>query len=211
MSKLLEEWFKYCSETEDLDPSHFMGLFKSDLSSDQIAAALSVFQDSSEIHSRLSRVLEAGQLGRYAYLQPKEVEATEGQVTQAARRWLDELASFCRDRDNEEFYDFAHRAKVVSASNDDVDSALAQDIPGSWISEFVGDEVRESYPADAPEIYGLSEALYGLAADYYLSWYVMQPLIDLPIDFSKYFDLWRLGARCALTEGHLLVAHRRTG
>jgi hypothetical protein len=39
----------------------------------------------------------------------------------------------------------------------------------------------------------LFEAWYGIAADYGLAWYIAAPLIALDIDFTAYFELWRLG------------------
>lgn len=204
MRTLLEEWIGYCDGANDLDSSHFLDLFKSGLSADEIGVALSFFPSADEMQSRVLSVLSAGTLGSHAYLQPRS-QGSESQVLDAANAWLLELSEFCRERGNDEFYSITDRAIVRLGTSEELDEALTQDLPNSWVQEFVGDEVRDSYSVTSRRIYGLSEALYGIAADYYLSRYIMQPLIELPIDFSRYFDVWRLGARCVLTEDTFLV------
>lgn len=49
------------------------------------------------------------------------------------------------------------------------------------------------------------EALYGIAADYYLCWYVMMPMIPLSLNFDPYFSIWSQGARPVLTEDALVL------
>lgn len=61
--------------------------------------------------------------------------------------------------------------------------------------------------SDSDQTYALFEAFYGLAADYYLAWYVGRPLFEFDIDLESYFRFWRAGGRCALTESGFLVAN----
>lgn len=205
MANILDEWHEYCIGKSEADPSHFLGLFKSGLSSQELSLVLKHFPAAAEIQARVTRVLEAGTLGNHLYVLPRE-RGSDEEVVSAASAWLQAQAQFCKEVGNDELYQIATRAKVVSVSREELHHALLGDVPNSWLGELIGDEVRDAYTITSPSIYGLSEALYGIAADYYLAWYMLQPLIELSLDFSIYFDLWYLGGQSVLTEEELLVA-----
>lgn len=52
---------------------------------------------------------------------------------------------------------------------------------------------------------GIREALYGLAADYYLAWYVLLPICDTDVDYSSYFEFWVAGGVYEIIENEVLV------
>jgi len=74
-----------------------------------------------------------------------------------------------------------------------------------WLFDERGDAIRASKVSHDDRTYALFEALYGLAADYYLAWYIGQLLLAFAMDLMPYFELWRIGSKCALTERALLV------
>jgi len=82
------------------------------------------------------------------------------------------------------------------------------DIPQYWLFDGIGDSVRGSRISESDQVYALFEALYGLAADYYLAWYIGSSLFELDVDFDPYFEFWRMGGRCALTESEFLVSNQ---
>ncbi|WP_421568274.1 hypothetical protein [Stenotrophomonas sp. PD6] len=150
------------------------------------------------------KLLGTGELGNYLYLQPQG-RASRDALEQAAKAWLGEQARFCLERGNAELHQLASNVPVIFVGKEAYYAALMRDHPGSDISEFVSDTLIASYSALPLSIYGLGEALYGIAADYDLSWYVMQPLLEVSIDFSIYYEFWRLGGQSLLSDEGLLV------
>ena len=203
MDELIAHWNRYRDGLADVDDYTFLGLFTSGLNQDELRLVLEGFPFAEEIHRRLMSVLNAGSQGNYVYLQQTR-SGSEQEIVEAAVAWLKERERFCRLRGQEEFASIASGAKVRIVSEEEFDAAWMGDQPESWISELIGDEVIDA-ESGVPAVHGLSEGLYGIAADYYLASYVIQPLIDLPIDFSLYFELWRLGGKSVLTRDELLV------
>jgi hypothetical protein len=204
MNEALEEWLDYCGGRIDRDSCNLLGLFKSGLSVEELDLAFAPFPHADQMKVRLMKVLGAGELGNYLYLQPQRRGSTEA-LGQAAKAWLVEQARFCLERGNAELHQLASNAVVILVDKEAFYAALMEDHPGSCISDFLSDEVIRSYGAMQPSIYGLAEALYGLAADYNLCWYVMQPLLSVSIDFSIYYDFWRMGGQSLLNHQGLLV------
>ncbi|MCZ7845329.1 MULTISPECIES: hypothetical protein [Stenotrophomonas maltophilia group] len=97
---------------------------------------------------------------------------------------------------------------MIFVSADDLDSALRQDIPQHWIFDEVGDALRASKVSDSDQMYALLEALYGLAADYCLAWYIAGPLFEINIDLEPCFHFWSAGGCCALTRNGFMVSSR---
>lgn len=54
-------------------------------------------------------------------------------------------------------------------------------------------------------MFALVEALYGIAANYNLAWYVVEPRLTAEIDFTKYFEFWRLGGAGVFADSDYLV------
>jgi hypothetical protein len=204
MNECLEEWLAYCAGRLDEDSCNLLGLFKSGFSSEELALALAPFPHAEEMKVRLVRLLGTGELGNYLYLQPQQ-RGSRAVLEQAAKAWLGEQARFCLERGNADLHQLASNAAVTFVDKEAYYAALMRDHPGSWISGFIGDELIESYSEMPPAIHGLVEALYGIAADYNLAWYVMQPLLDVSISFSVYYEFWRLGGRSLLNHDGLLV------
>ncbi len=204
MNEVLKEWLEYCEGKRAQYDCGVLGLFKSGMDSDELDLALAPFPKAAEIKARLLTVLGAGELGNYAYLQPRGSSSSED-LLQAARRWLDEEVRYCVERGDAELHHFAADVPVALVDRKTYYEWLNADQPGSWISELVRDNVRDCYPDGLSIIYGLNEALYGIAADYYLGFYVMQPLLGCSIDFSVYFDFWRIGGNSVLTHNGLFV------
>lgn len=69
MSELIDDWTRYRQGTLDVDKSHFLGLFKSEMTDVELQSALEFFPAAGELKDRLNRVLSAGVLERHLYLQ----------------------------------------------------------------------------------------------------------------------------------------------
>lgn len=66
--------------------------------------------------------------------------------------------------------------------------------------------VEPGSETDYRSLSGIEEALYGLAADYHLAFYIMLPLLDMDIDYSLYFEFWKGGGVYALTETEIVYS-----
>jgi len=69
MSELIDDWKRYCQGALEMDKSHFLGLFRSEMMDVELQSALEFFPAAGELEERLNRVLSAGVLERHLYLQ----------------------------------------------------------------------------------------------------------------------------------------------
>lgn len=206
MKSLLSDWCAFCEDRAVFDKSHFLGLFKAHGGSEEIRRIFSYFPFSEELTDRTERVLASGDMEMSLYLLPK-FKVGEGELIQLGREWFKEQKRVCGVLGDTEVLKVCENARVLFVDSHDMDRWLQQDIPHYWLFDEIGDAIRESRVSDAEQIYALFEAFYGLAADYYLAWYVGRPLFRFDINLDYYFRFWRAGGRCALTESGFLVAN----
>ncbi|WP_434572530.1 hypothetical protein [Pseudomonas sp. Z3-8] len=206
VTSLLSDWCAFCEGRAVFDKSHFLGLFKAHDSSEEIRRIFRYFPFSEELADRVERVLASGDMERSLYLLPR-FKVGKDELIHLGREWLKEQERVCGVLGDTEILKICKTARVLFVNSHDMDSRLQQDIPHYWLFDEIGDAIRGSKVSDAEHIYALFEAFYGLAADYYLAWYVGRPLFRFDINLDYYFRFWRAGGRCALTENGLLVAN----
>lgn len=206
MKSLLSDWCAFCEGSAVFDKSHFLGLLKVHSGSEEIRRILSYFPFSDELVDRTERVLASGDMERSLYLLPR-LKVGESELIQLGREWLKEQERVCGVLGDSEVLKICEDARVLFVDSHDMDYWLQQDIPHYWLFDEVGDAIRGSKTSDSDQTYALFEAFYGLAADYYLAWYVGRPLFEFDINLESYFRFWRAGGRCALTESGFLVAN----
>ncbi|XMM84461.1 hypothetical protein WG628_20260 [Stenotrophomonas maltophilia] len=204
---LLEDWCSFCEGVAVFDKSHFLGLLKEHSSSDELNVIFSHFPFSDILASRAAQVIASGTVEGSFYLLPASF-ASRDELVRLGGEWLSAQALICGEIDDVEISEICAGASVRFVSADDLDSALRQDIPQHWIFDEVGDALRASRMSDSDQMYALLEALYGLAADYYLAWYIAGPLFKIDVDLEPYFRFWSAGGRCALTRKELMVSSR---
>ncbi|OWQ49594.1 hypothetical protein CEE60_19445 [Stenotrophomonas maltophilia] len=188
----------------EFDKSHFLGLFKCELDEDQLRSIFSDGPTGTELHRRTKEVLDASVLDDYLYFQPKSPDDRSVLVS-AAKAWLQELASFCSDRGNAKLQGIAEGARIAIRDRQLFQLPKDPDTPAGWMLAFIGDEVDFALGDVDPVMEALMEALYGIAGDYYLCWYVIEPMIELPLTFAPYVSIWRNGARPVLAEDELVL------
>lgn len=206
MNTLLNDWCAFCEAKEIFDKSHFLALFKAHSKQDELSRIFSYFPLSDTLIDRTQKVLNAGSLDFSLYLLPKH-KGSKAELLGSASAWLKEQARVSRALGDEELSLIAYNAEIIYTTKEEIYSTAKTDIPNNWMLDLIGDEVRNSRILSTDSIYALFEALYGIAADYYLAWYIAQPLIKLDIDFSFYYEFWRLGGASLLTKDKLLVSH----
>ncbi|WP_152032433.1 MULTISPECIES: hypothetical protein [Pseudomonas] len=206
MNSLLSDWCAFCEDRAVFDKSYFLGLLKTHSGSEEIRRIFSYFPSSEELVDRAERVLASGDMDSSLYLLPR-LKVGSDELIQLGREWLKEQERVCGVLGDSEILSICEEARVLFVNGHDMDHWLQQDIPHYWIFDEVGDAIRGSRVSDAEQIYALFEALYGLAADYYLAWYIGRPLFKFDIDLESYFRFWRAGGRCALTESGFFVTN----
>lgn len=205
MDSLLEDWVKFCEGKVFFDKSHFLGLLKSHRSHADICEIFSFFPFAEDLVRRLEEVFSFGDIRSSLYLLPN-LGGGEGEIIELGGRWLKEQERVCGLLGDSEILGICKSAKVKYVDQVCLENELRKDIPHHWFFGEVGDAVSGSMISDSDQFYALFEALYGVAADYYLSWYVARPLFSFGIDLGAYFEFWRAGGKCALTEDFLLVS-----
>ena len=119
---------------------------------------------------------------------------------------LKEWNLLCVEQEDDELAEIFMRIGIEFVDDNQVIKELSgKDNPSEWFFEMVGDLVDEARGSD-PKILALEEACYGLAANYYLAWFIMSPLLKLNIDFSNYFKIWNHGGLFVITENKVLVS-----
>ncbi|MFK3776435.1 hypothetical protein [Pseudomonas sp. NPDC089406] len=192
-TSLLDDWHALVEGRADIDKGRFIALFKEHSLPHEVAAIFEGFAHADELTRRTLQVLAAGSI-RSAYLLPTQ-RGTAVQLIEATRRWLDVQAAFFERTGDEELMALTRNARVIYKPKADLDAISNFDIPGSWANEALGDAARDAIDFHTSADHALLEAWYGLAADYGLAWYIAMPIMDLDVDFTPYFDIWRLGGR----------------
>lgn len=207
MKSLLSDWCAFCEGRAVFDKSHFLGLLKAQSGSEELRRIFSYFPFSEELADRTERVLASGDIEKSLYLLPR-LKVGKDELIQLGWEWFKEQERVCGVLGDSEVLKICESAQVLFVDGHDIDHWLQQDIPHYWLFDEIGDAIRESRVSDTEQTYALFEAFYGLAADYYLAWYIGQPLFKFDIDLASYFKFWGAGGRCALTESGFLVANQ---
>ena len=205
MNCLLSDWCAFCEGRAVFDKSHFLGLLKSHGSDEEVRRIFAYFPFSEELVSRAKAVISSGDMKGSLYLLPKNIGA-ERELIKLGEEWLRAQEKICKLLGDFEILKICRDVPVIFVEKQDLERSLQQDIPHYWLFDAIGDAIRGSRYSGSEQVYALFEALYGLAADYYLAWYIGRPLFSLDIDLEPYFKFWRIGGRCALTEKAFLVS-----
>lgn len=205
MGNLLSDWCAFCKGESGFDKSHFLGLLKAHNSNEDLRTIFGYFPFAENLMGRAASVIESGRSEGSLYLLPK-IEADQYTLVRLGSEWLKTQEKICEALGASEMTEICRSAEVLFVDQQRLESELEQDIPHYWLFDEVGDAIRASKISDSDQIYALFESLCGLAADYYLAWYIAQPLFAFDIDLESYYRFWCAGGKCALTENGFLVS-----
>lgn len=206
MNKLVKDWCDYCEGKADFDKSHFTSMFTYDLNSQELSDIFKYFSCNNDLIERLKTVIMAGTFEESLYLQATS-RCSESELLELVKLDLKDKHMISTSKGDEDLsnilasidVDFVYDKQMIS-------KLLGEDNPSEWIFEVIGDLVDEARGTDI-KILALEEACYGLAANYYLAWFIMSPLLKLSIDFSNYFKIWSNGGIFVITENKVLVSN----
>lgn len=209
MNTLLDDWMEFRAGRSEFDTSHFTQLLLEHKDESSLRAALSGISGSEEVMERIMNVLAVYENGRgraSISLEPKG--QLEHVLVSLAQKHLQQLRKVPAEAGDQELLEIIDAAKPVFSYNlAAFERIRVSDGPHAWLIEAVGDYLRDRL--DGSKIsYALMEAFYGLTRNFYLQAYVAEPMIAADIEFSNYFELWRLGGDHVLTSAELLVCSR---
>ena len=210
MVDLLTDWRRLCDREKDFDKSHFFALFTPDLTRDQLEDIFRCFPNSNELVRRMLAVKAAGEIENRPYLFPKlENRGSVDELIDLVSKDLAQRRQLCALLGETSLIDNIDRANLVYTQDEKIiDKAIrSKDSPDVFLFEVIGDYLDDTWLLSDNRADALFEAFYGLAADYYLAWYLGSPLMNVDVDFSTYFQLWRHGGAYILLEDTVLVRH----
>lgn len=220
MNNSIAEWEEFCEGNTEYDFSDFLGLLAREWTEVELKKIFRRVPFCDEVIDNLKRVYESSDVGRYVYLRPKRKNASspdelitrilnfiESQrnyllrfdIDDGVRKWLNRSDIQVSLVDNESL--------SLVETNADLIPFIRQE--ESEHREFRPEVRLNIASADCIEfrvMAGIKEALYGLAADYYLAWFVLSPIYDSQVDYAKYFEFWRGGGSYAITDSRILIA-----
>jgi len=204
MDDLIHQWREFCAGRSEQDAWYFSGLLQGVTEAAVLTQVFASFPHADALEARALDVLQAGRWGNHLYLQPSYEGHAQARVD-AARAWLDELARVAGLNGEPALQATLLSVPVVSTSSDRLEAARATSAPSAYLHDVICAVVRDARTLDTVQVAALDEALYHLASDLYLGWYITQPLAPDAIDFAPYLTLWRLGGGSALVEDAFLV------
>lgn len=220
MNEAISKWKAFCEGGTNYDSSDFIGLLAGKWTDDDLNEILRLVPLKEAVIARLKEVYNSSQDGNYVYLRPKKEDAgTLDDLATSIERFIDSQRRYLLQFDiSSETRKWLERSdiKVTFVSTDELRSFDPNDDVMPFIREweleyqkYRPEAMLDITTADSVEyrvMSGINEALYGLAADYHLAWFVMSPLFATEIDYRQYFEFWRKGGECFLTDSQILVA-----
>lgn len=190
MNQLVKDWICFCNNEKDFDKSHFSYLFKSDLSDYELEQICSVFDNHVELKKRIDSVFNSGELG--LYLLPS-IKVEKEKIIKLLKNELFEKSEICKKLNDDNLSDFIDSIKITYSENKNDVYEMSREISiCDSIFDLIGDYM-DSFIISDKRICALEEACYNLSNNYYLSWYIIQPILNIDFDFVSYFNFWKAG------------------
>jgi hypothetical protein len=209
----LKEWCDYCEGVREFDKSHFYTLFHNNFSLTELMAIFQYFPRATDLLSLMLKLratnVDTWKGGKRFFPQCDEAVSTN-ELVRLAERDILEHRNVCVSAGDGELVNIIDNATVRFVEDEKiVNETRRGDIPYNWLFELVGDRLGRALISKERKIYALEEAFYGMCGDYYLCWYLSQPLRNFEINLNIYFDLWRKGGDYILTKDEILVTRRK--
>jgi hypothetical protein len=220
MIDLIAEWAKYCEGKSKHDEWDFIGLLSRKWTDDDLNKILRLVPLRDAVIANLREVYLSSEEGRHVYLRPKRANAAAHDVLKSSivsfidsqRRYLlkhaidEETRAWLKRTEIEVSFVSNHQLRSVDP-NDDVRPFIREEESEHRRYRLeAGVNITTADSIEYRVMAGIQEALYGLASDYYLAWFVLSPLFDTEVDYGKYFEFWKHGGAYALTDSQILVA-----
>lgn len=216
----IAEWEAFCEGNSNHEYSDFIGLLARAWTESDLKEIFRRVPFRDAVIDNLRRVYQCSDVGRHVYLRQKRVYAAspdrlitlilnfiESQrnyllkvdIDEGVRKWLERS-------DIEVSFIETDRLSLVEQCRDLAPFIRQEESEQRTFRTEAGLNISSADCVDFRVMAGIKEALYGLAADYYLAWFVLTPIFESQVDYGKYFEFWKGGGNYALTESQILVS-----
>jgi len=210
MKKIVEDWVRYASGekmSRRFDPwVHFHGMFGENLTNEELRTVCEFFPHTIELVRRLEIVLSSGTSDRSLYTLPKHRLPSQ-RLIELAKEHILEMERIYNLGSDESFQPLISASEFSLAPIEDVDREHGNNTNQDFriLSLRVFDKALWE---ESDIIYAFDEALYSIAADFFLKSYILAPLCSFPVNFDTYLEFWKNGGKFAITEdGRVLVTY----
>lgn len=197
MDNLIKDWKCFCQGTQEFDKSHFIYIFHEEGVINNINQITQFLPEQESLTQVIENVLSIKEVKR-------STSISDEAIVSHAKNFILEQVSLLENLDDE----------LRSATNDfeikfvtptEFESHIDDDIPHYWLFDEFGDLIRDSKRNDNEVTFAFFEALFGIDNDYYLSWYIAAPLLEINVNLSSYYELWKSNCQVLLLKNKLLI------
>lgn len=190
------DWEAYCSDPEsDMAESKFTYFLVDRPTEQQVSRFLRPFDEHDALLRRVMSFLTEISQSPAAVDDEVLITAARSHVVELQRQ-----AALLGEREVAEAANAQKDYTVV----EEIDHGQRADAIEQEVQSLISDTVIGNLDLDRPTA-ALLEALYNVTVNYFMTWYLAEPLIDLDLDMSPYYRLWSLGGDCLLTADTVLV------
>ena len=199
-SKDVADWLAFCDGRGDISPEQFstmfMGLYLEPLTDEDKRNFQSIFATVPNSDAALEKMLRMDEL---------VTSKSDDELLAIVKRGLDEKRQLIRSKDVVAAFDFplnlvADESQFQRACDGELNRQFFHELGNCFVSRM------SNHPRN---VQALSNAFYGLANNVHLQWTLTADLIDIPSDFSHYFELYLVAADYAFGDNEILVINYR--
>jgi len=197
MDSLIKDWKYFCQGTQEFDKSHFTYLFHEKEIINNVNQVTQFFPELESLTQVIENVLSFKEVKR-------STSINDEAIVSHAKNFILEQISLLENLDDE-LRSATNDFEIKFVTSTEFESHIDDDIPHYWLFDEIGDLIRDSKRNDDEITFAFFEALYGIDNDYYLSWYIAAPLLEIKVNLSSYYELWKSNCQVLLLKNKLLI------
>ncbi|MBB1403324.1 hypothetical protein [Pseudoalteromonas sp. SG45-1] len=197
MDNLIKDWKCFCQGTQEFDKSHFTYIFHAEGIINSVNHITQFLPEKESLTQVIENVLSIKEVKRSASI-------SDEAIVSHAKNFILEQVNLLENLDDE-LRSATDDFEIKFVTPTEFESHIDDDIPNYWLFDEFGDLIRDSKRNDDEVTFAFFEALYGIDNDYYLSWYIAAPLLEINIDLSSYYELWKNNCQVLLLKNKLLI------
>jgi hypothetical protein len=197
MDNLIKDWKCFCQGTQQFDKSHFTFLFHEEGIINNVNQITQFIPEQEKLTQVIKDVLSIKEV-------KDKVNITDEEIIFHAKNFILEQVSLLENLDDE-LRSATNDFEIIFVTSTEFEYHIDDDIPHYWFFDEFGDLIRDSKRNDDEVTFAFFEALCGIDNDYYLSWYIAAPLLEIKISLSSYYELWKNNCQILLIKDKLLI------
>ncbi|NMR26358.1 hypothetical protein HH219_12580 [Pseudoalteromonas sp. NEC-BIFX-2020_015] len=197
MHNLINQWGVFCKKKETLNKSHFTYIFHEEGIINNVNQITQFLPEQEKLTQVIEDVLSIKEVKEKANI-------SDEAIISHAKNFILEQVDLLENLDDE-LRSATDNFEIKFVTPTEFESNIDDDIPHYWLFDEFGDLIRDSKKNDNEVTFAFFEALYGIDNDYYLSWYIAAPLLEIKINLSSYYELWKNNCQILLLKDKLLI------